>query len=88
MPEMTGPAAAAGTVTVRFWAGARRAAGHAEQSSDAGTVGALRAELARRPELRDIIAVAAILVDSTAADDATPLLQGAVVDILPPFAGG
>jgi molybdopterin synthase sulfur carrier subunit len=85
--EATGPADAE-AVTVRFWAGARRAAGHAEQRSRASTVGTLRAELAKRPELRDIIAVAAVLVNSTAAGDETPLRRGAVVDILPPFAGG
>jgi hypothetical protein len=34
------------------------------------------------------MSVAAILVDGQAATDATMLSSGAVVDILPPFAGG
>jgi molybdopterin synthase sulfur carrier subunit len=86
--EPTGPAPTAGPVVVRFWAGARRAAGHAEESAHAATVGELRAQLSARPALRPVVAVASYLVDSLPATDATLLTPGAVVDVLPPFAGG
>lgn len=76
------------TVTVRFWAGARRAAGLGQEALSARTVGTLRASLAERNELRAVMAVAAMLVDGQASTDATPLPDGATVDVLPPFAGG
>lgn len=82
---MTG---AAVQVTVRFWAGARRAAGHAEQRLPARTVGEVRDALAARPELTKICAAASFLVDGQQAGDLTALHDGAVVDVLPPFAGG
>lgn len=75
-------------ITVRFWAGAQRAAGHAEESLAAATVGGLRETLAGRPALARISGVASFLVDGQQASDATRLEPGAVVDVLPPFAGG
>ncbi|PZS26812.1 MAG: molybdopterin synthase sulfur carrier subunit [Pseudonocardiales bacterium] len=75
-------------ITVRFWAGAQRAAGHAEESLAAGTIGELRELLAGRPELSRICSVASFLVDGQQASDATALRGGSVVDVLPPFAGG
>ncbi len=75
-------------VIVRFWAGAQRAAGHAEESLTAGTVAQLRDLLAERAELTRICAVASFLVDGARASQADPLHDGAVVDVLPPFAGG
>lgn len=75
-------------VTVRFWAGAQRAAGHAEEPLVAATVGELRAFLAQRPELTKVCASASLLVDGQQATELTPLADGAVVDVLPPFAGG
>ena len=75
-------------MTVRYWAGAQRAAGRETEPLAAGTVGELRALLAARPELRRIATVASYLVDGQRADDATPLPDGAEVDVLPPFAGG
>jgi molybdopterin synthase sulfur carrier subunit len=75
-------------VTVRFWAGARRAAGHPEESLAAADIASLRADLARRPALRDVMTIAAFLVDASPATDSTTLYAGAVVDVLPPFAGG
>jgi molybdopterin converting factor small subunit len=76
------------TVRVRYWAGAQRAAGTAEEDVAASDVGALRELLAARPELTKVAAVASFLVDETAASDTTVLHDGAVVDVLPPFAGG
>jgi FMN reductase len=75
-------------VTVRFWAGAQRAAGHETETLAAATVGELRATLAARPELRNVCAVASFLVDGRQASDTTTLPAGAQVDVLPPFAGG
>ena len=75
-------------VRVRYWAGAQRAAGTAEESLSADSVGELRAQLALRPELMKVVAVASFLVDETPAGDTTALPNGAVVDVLPPFAGG
>jgi FMN reductase len=75
-------------ITVRFWAGAQRAAGHDTETLSATTVGEVRALLAARPELSRICAVASFLVDGRRASDATVLGPGAQVDVLPPFAGG
>ncbi len=79
------PAAGA---TVRFWAAARQAAGHGEEITRAATVGELRTELRRREPLEKIIEIASFLIDGVRADDATAIPFGAVVDVLPPFAGG
>jgi FMN reductase len=75
-------------VLVRFWAGAQRAAGHEQESLAAETVGELRSQLAARPALTNVCAVASFLVDGRQAGDTTRLHAGAEVDVLPPFAGG
>jgi acylphosphatase len=76
------------SVTVRYWAGAQRAAGVEYETLSAGTIGDLRAELQARPALAQIAAVASFLVDGQQAGDTAPLRDGAEVDVLPPFAGG
>jgi molybdopterin synthase sulfur carrier subunit len=75
-------------VTVRYWAGARRAAGLESEQLQATTVAELRAMLSARPALTDVIRASSILVDSVASNDDAPLPDGAVIDVLPPFAGG
>lgn len=75
-------------MTVRFWAGARRAAGHAEEQLTAASLGDVREQLAARAELAGVVAASAFLVDGEQAADDAPLPSGAVVDVLPPFAGG
>jgi sulfur-carrier protein len=75
-------------VTVRFWAGARRAAGHAEESMCADSLREVRDRLAARPELTAIVAAASFLVDGEQAAGDAPLRAAATVDVLPPFAGG
>jgi molybdopterin synthase sulfur carrier subunit len=75
-------------VRARFWAGAQRAAGHEEETIRAASIRELREVLSARPGLAKVCAVATFLVDGMRADDATRLLDGAVVDVLPPFAGG
>lgn len=75
-------------VTVRFWAGAQRAAGHAEEPASAATLGELVGQLSGRPGLATVCAAASYLVDGVQANDTSTLHDGAVVDVLPPFAGG
>lgn len=88
------PAPAAPSVTVRYFAAAHEAAGVAEERVPvvAGTsVGAFLDDLAARhgARLRDVLAVCALLADGTLHRDRdAPLGTPAVVDVLPPFAGG
>ena len=78
----------AAEITVRYWAGARRAAGVAEEKLTADTIADLRATLAARAGFDRLAGVVSFLVDGQRAGDAPPLPDGAVVDVLPPFAGG
>lgn len=75
-------------MSVRYWAGARRAAGVESEALDADTVGELRAALSARSQLSPVAAVASFLVGGAQAGDATALSDGDEVDVLPPFAGG
>ncbi|WP_433530539.1 MoaD/ThiS family protein [Micromonospora sp. CA-263727] len=80
------------TVTVRYFAGARAAAGRSEETTAAGrSLDDLVAELAERHGARlvPVLAVASFLVDGvTCHDRHKPLPAGATIDVLPPFAGG
>ncbi|MCH7229535.1 MoaD/ThiS family protein [Glycomyces sp. L485] len=79
------------TVRVRYFAGARAAAGTAEEDVPAGDLADLKAALAERHghELERVLKVATLLVDGRAArEDALALAEGATVEVLPPFAGG
>lgn len=76
---------------VRYFAGAADAAGTASETVDATTLGALRDALvtAHGASFAQVLGRCSTLVDgehSSAAD--TPLAATAVVDVLPPFAGG
>ncbi len=76
-------------VTVRYWAGARAAAGvDAEQrrGSTAGEV--LTAAAQDHPELGHVLQVASILLDGRTVDTDAPVGEGALLEVLPPFAGG
>lgn len=75
-------------VTVRYWAGARRAAGRDSEQLSAGNLRDLLSQLGSRPALTEVIAASSVLVDGIANPSDNPLPEGAVVDILPPFAGG
>ncbi|GAB3148823.1 MoaD/ThiS family protein [Micromonospora sonneratiae] len=81
-----------GDLTVRYFAGARAAAGVDEENVPAGlTLDGLARELMVRHgnQLLAVLTVASFLVDGTAWHDRqAPLPQGATVDVLPPFAGG
>lgn len=84
------------SVTVRYWAAAKQAAGVAEEILDADTLGgALAAALARRgPDspLRQVLDRSSFLVDGSAvgASGAAEVVlpEAAVIEVLPPFAGG
>jgi sulfur-carrier protein len=77
-------------VTVRYFAGARAAAGVTEEVISAATVGELVGELSGRGErLARVLGACSYLVDGLACRDRdAPLADGATVDVLPPFAGG
>jgi sulfur-carrier protein len=83
-------------VTVRYWAAAKQAAGVAEDVLTAGTLAEmLAAVLARHPAapgLEGVLARSSFLIDGEQAAGRPPesviLREGAVVEVLPPFAGG
>jgi molybdopterin synthase sulfur carrier subunit len=79
-------------VVVRFYAGARAAAGLAEERMAAGgTLAELIADLEARhgQRLGKVLAAAAFLVDGVSWHDRHACLPaGATIDVLPPFAGG
>jgi sulfur-carrier protein len=75
---------------VRYFAGARAAAGVAEEKLEAASLGALISQVgADRPRLATVLTACSFLVDGLAwRDRAAPLPATATVDVLPPFAGG
>lgn len=75
-------------VTVRYWAGARRAAGRNSEEVHATTLTELLDALSTRPGMSAVLGASSVLVDGTAGRPDQSLPPGAVVDILPPFAGG
>ncbi|HWG61064.1 MAG TPA: MoaD/ThiS family protein [Streptosporangiaceae bacterium] len=89
-------------VTVRYWAAAKQAAGVAEDVVSAKTLsGALDAALSRRrgdrpardtSDLAAVLARSSFLIDGNPvgrrAPDSVPLHEAAVIEVLPPFAGG
>ena len=77
-------------MVVRYFAGARAAAGVPEEKLAAASLAQLVAEVgARDPRLASVLGAASYLVDGLACHDrSAPLPEGATVDVLPPFAGG
>ncbi len=78
---------------VRYFAGASAAAGLTEEKvtlPDGATLAVLVEDLVERhgPALARVLAAASFLLDEVAGDTARPLHDGAMVDVLPPFAGG
>jgi molybdopterin converting factor small subunit len=74
---------------VRLFAAAEEAAGAPELRVDAADLAALRATLTTdHPALAAILPRCSVLVDGARTDDDQPLTDDAVVDVLPPFAGG
>ena len=87
---MPGGEQALAGVTVRYWAGARAAAGVDEDAFvDCPTVASATAAIvARHPTLEPIVAVSTVLLDGRVVTPQTALVPGAVLEVLPPFAGG
>ena len=81
---------AVSTVTVRYWAGARAAAGvETDLLRDCATVAdAMAAVEALHPGLAPVTAVSTLLLDGRATQRDRPLPDGSVLEVLPPFAGG
>jgi molybdopterin converting factor small subunit len=86
-----------GTATLRYWAAAREAAGRSEERTRAATLGAaLSTAVAERgvdgDRLARVLLRCSFLVDGQQVGKRDPdtvrLTPGAVVEILPPFAGG
>ena len=89
-------------VTLRYWAAAKEAAGIAEETVTAGTLAeALAAARGRAghgegagqdSRLREILARSSFLIDGmpagTRAPESVVLGDAAVIEVLPPFAGG
>jgi molybdopterin synthase sulfur carrier subunit len=90
------------TVTLRYWAAAKQAAGVAEETISAETLAAaLEVALSARERnagpgadsgLRAVLARSSFVVDGTPVGGRAPetvaLREAAVVEVLPPFAGG
>jgi molybdopterin converting factor small subunit len=78
-------------VTVRYFAGARAASGVDTETRDAQTLDELVGQIVsvHGEKLERVLTACSFLVDGTATRDRTSALSpGAVVDVLPPFAGG
>jgi sulfur-carrier protein len=78
-------------LTVRYFAGARAAAGVPAEPADAATLDELTQLLTDRhgERLAVVLKAASFLVDGLACHDRRAALPaGATVDVLPPFAGG
>ena len=80
------------TVTVRYWAGAKAAAGVPTDTFPYAwpvSVGDVLADASRlHPALVPVVEVASLLVDGSKAASDRVLKDGAVLEVLPPFAGG
>ncbi len=80
--------------TLRYWAGARAAAGVASEPTSATTLAEalLLARATRDDRFGQVLSVCSYVVDGDpvgARDHAqVQLADGALVDVLPPFAGG
>ena len=79
------------TVTVRYFAGARAAAGVDTETRSAGTLDELVGQIVgdHGERLQRVLTACSFLVDGTQSHDRSlRLAPGAVVDVLPPIAGG
>jgi molybdopterin converting factor small subunit len=83
------------TVTMRYWAAAKDAAGVAEHRLTADTLAAALTaalEINGGAQLRAVLDRSSFLVDGhpvgRRAADSVVLVDGNVIEVLPPFAGG
>jgi sulfur-carrier protein len=84
-----------GMVTLRYWAAAKDAAGVAEQLVSADTLAAALDQAGTgdtRARLLPVLSRSTFLIDGNQvgrqAADLVQLPDGAVIEVLPPFAGG
>ncbi len=88
----SGPSVVTGTsvtVTIRYWASARAAAGCDSESFDGHLVGdVLKAAAAAHTGLGVVLGVSTYLLDGRQVSAAEPLSEGTTIEVLPPFAGG
>ncbi len=81
-------------ITVRYWAGARAAAGVTEEQVDASTLAEALAVVtaSHGPKFAAVLGVCSFVVTDQPVGLADPaavaLTPGDVVEVLPPFAGG
>ena len=78
-------------VTVRYFAGARAASGTDTESREADSLDQLVGQIvdAHGDRMARVLTACSFLVDGTQTRDRSMRLSsGAVVDVLPPFAGG
>jgi molybdopterin synthase sulfur carrier subunit len=86
-------------VTMRYWAAAKEAAGVAEETVAADTlaaaltvIGGNRGAVAGGAALSAVLARSSFLIDGhpvgRRAAESVDLADGAVIEVLPPFAGG
>jgi sulfur-carrier protein len=86
-------------VTMRYWAAAKEAAGVAEETVAADTlaaaltvIGGNRGAVAGGAALSAVLARSSFLIDGhpvgRRAAESVTLADGAVIEVLPPFAGG
>jgi molybdopterin synthase sulfur carrier subunit len=81
-------------ITVRYWAAARDAAGCAQETLPADSLADVITRAGERhgADLQQLLGICSYLIDGTPAkrSDAAAfaLTPGAVVEVLPPFAGG
>jgi molybdopterin converting factor small subunit len=75
-------------VTVRFFAAAREAAGRSSIEVPAGVVGERLTDLGLGQRFDDVLAISTLLSDGHQVHLQDSVDEGAIVDVLPPFAGG
>ena len=81
-------------VTVRYFAGARAAAGCAEDVLEAASGAVVQDVIGRiaarhGAKLAGVLPACSLLLDEVAVRDrSVPVADGSVLDVLPPFAGG
>jgi molybdopterin synthase sulfur carrier subunit len=80
--------------TIRYWAGARAAAGVASEQTSAATLeeALVLARSVRDDRFSKVLEVCSFVVDGDPVGarphGSVPLTDGGLVDVLPPFAGG
>ena len=75
--------------TMRYWAGAKAAAGVETEAVEAATVAqALELVIQQRPALACVVPHCALLVNGRRVEASHEVGPSDVIEVLPPFAGG